>query len=251
MSVKTAVVAGASRGIGRGVAIALSEAGYHVVATGRSIVSADLPVMVQRIACDHRDAAATERVFDEAGAPDVLVNCAWGGYERMSEDGKFTWALPFWEQPLHRWQSMVDGGLRTIFTCSAAAARRMVPRGRGFIVNLSVDSSRYLGNAIYGAVKAATDKFTADMAQELRPHGIAAIALYPGLVRTEAVLEAARAGAFDLSNSESPQFIGRVVAALADDPSLMALSGQALVAAVVARDRGVLDIDGGSPEPMQ
>jgi NAD(P)-dependent dehydrogenase (short-subunit alcohol dehydrogenase family) len=248
---KTAVVTGASRGIGRGVAIALSEAGYRIVATGRTIASADLPVAVQRIACDHRDAAATERAFAEAGVPDVVVNCAWGGYERMSENGKFTWVLPFWEQPPHRWENMIDGGLRTIFTCSVAAARRMIPRGCGLIVNLSVDSSRYLGNAIYGAVKAATDKLTADMAHELRPHGIVAIALYPGLVRTEAVLEAARAGAFDLSNSESPQFIGRVVAALADDPNLMALNGQALVAAVVARDRGVLDIDGKSPEPMR
>jgi NAD(P)-dependent dehydrogenase (short-subunit alcohol dehydrogenase family) len=114
-----------------------------------------------------------------------------------------------------------------------------------------VDSSRYLGNVIYGAVKAAADKLTADMAHELRPHGIAAIALYPGLVRTEAVLVAAKAGAFDLSNSESPQFIGRVVAALDNDPNLMALSGRALVAAAVARDRGVLDIDGKSPEPMR
>jgi NAD(P)-dependent dehydrogenase (short-subunit alcohol dehydrogenase family) len=249
MSAKIAVVTGASRGIGRGVAIALSEAGYRVVATGRSVASADLPAAVQRVACDHRDDAATERVFAETGAPDILVNCAWGGYERMSEDGKFTWMLPFWEQPLHRWKSMVDGGLRTIFTCSAAAGRRMVPRGRGLIVNLSVGNARYLGNAIYGAVKAATDKLTADMAHELKPHGIAAIALYPGLVRTEAVLAAAKQGAFSLDNSESPQFIGRVIAALADDPNLISLSGQALVAAVAARERGVLDIDGKSPEP--
>ncbi len=128
---------------------------------------------------------------------------------------------------------MVDGGLRTIFACSAAAARRMVRRG--LIVNLSVGSARYLGNAIYGAVKAATDKLTADMAHELKPHGIAALALYPGLVRTEAVLEAAKAGAFDLGNSESPAFIGRVIAALADDPGLMARSGQAFAAAAAAR----------------
>jgi len=251
MSVRTAVVTGASRGIGRGVAIALHDAGCRVVATGRSIASADLPAAVHRVVCDHRDDAVTERVFAEAGAIDILVNCAWGGYERMAEDGKFTWVLPFWEQPLHRWESMVDGGLRTIFTCSAAAARRMVPRRRGLIVNLSVNHARYLGNAIYGAVKAATDKLTADMAHELKPYGIAAVALYPGLVRTEAVLAAAKQGAFSLSNSESPQFIGRVVAALAEDPNLLDLSGQALVAAAVARERGVLDIDGKSPEPLR
>src|SRR5689334_14540362 len=192
MGIRTAVVTGASRGIGRGVAIGLDEAGYRVIATGRSIANADLPLAISRVVCDHRDDAATERVFMEIAAPDILVNCAWGGYERMSEDGKFTWTLPFWEQPLHRWESMVGGGVRTIFTCSAAAARRMVPRRQGLIVNLSVGHSRYLGNAIYGAVKAATDKLTADMAHELRPHGIAALALYPGLVRTEAVLEAAK-----------------------------------------------------------
>jgi NAD(P)-dependent dehydrogenase (short-subunit alcohol dehydrogenase family) len=187
----------------------------------------------------------------KAGVPDILVNCAWGGYERMSDNGAFTWSLPFWEQPAHRWESMVDGGLRATFACSAAAARRMVPRRSGLIVNLSVNASGYLGNAIYGAVKAATDKLTSDMAHELKPHDIVALTLYPGLVRTEAVLEAAKAGAFDLSNSESPQFIGRVIAAVADDPNLMALSGKALVAAAVARDRGVLDIDGRSPEPMR
>src|SRR3569832_2095035 len=250
MDKKIAVVTGASRGIGRGVAVALNDAGYRVLATGRGIAGADLPPQIERLVCDHRDDAQTAQVFAHTGAPDVLVNCAWGGYERMSEDGKFTWLLPFWEQPLHRWESMVDGGLRTIFTCSAAAARGMVPRGRGRIVNLSVGNARNLGNAIYGAVKAATDKLTADMAHELKAHGIAAIARYPGLVRTEAVLAAAKQGAFSLDNSESPQFIGRVVAALADDPNLMSRSVKTLVAAAAAREFGVLDIDGKSPEPV-
>jgi NAD(P)-dependent dehydrogenase (short-subunit alcohol dehydrogenase family) len=251
MGTRTAVVTGASRGIGRGVAIALNEAGFRVFATGRGIAAADLPPQVVRIACDHRDDAQTTRAFAQTGAPDVLVNCAWGGYERMSEGGKFTWTAPFWEQPGHRWENMFEGGLRIILTCSATAARLMLPRRRGLIVNLSVDSNRYLGNAIYGAVKVATDKLTADMAHELRPHGIAALTIYPGLVRTESVLAAAKQGVFSLSNSESPQFIGRVVAALADDPNLMTFSGRALVAAAVARERGVLDIDGVSPEPMR
>jgi NAD(P)-dependent dehydrogenase (short-subunit alcohol dehydrogenase family) len=88
------------------------------------------------------------------------------------------------------------------------------------------------------------------MAHELRPHGIAVVSLYPGLVRTESVLAAAAQGAFDLANSESPEFIGRVVAALYADPLLMRRSGQVVVAATAARELGVVDVDGKSPEPL-
>jgi len=95
--------------------------------------------------------------------------------------------------------------------------------------------------------KAATDKMAADMAHELREHGVAAVSLYPGLVRTEAVLAS---GAFDLSNSESPEFIGRAVAALAGDARLVEKSGEALVAATLAREYGFTDVDGGQPEPL-
>jgi NAD(P)-dependent dehydrogenase (short-subunit alcohol dehydrogenase family) len=109
MDSRLAVVTGASRGIGRGVAVALHDAGYRVFATGRSIARADLPQGIRRIVCDHRDDAETARAFAETGAPDILANCAWGGYARMVEDGRFTWTLPFWEQPLHRWESMVAG----------------------------------------------------------------------------------------------------------------------------------------------
>ena len=163
----------------------------------------------------------------------------------------FTWPAPFWEQPLHRWDSMFGGGVRASFVCSAHSARLMIPRKRGLIVNLGFwAAQKYVGNAIYGAAKAATDKLTADIAHELRPHGVFAVTLYPGLVRTEAVLEAARSGVFDLGNSESPQFIGRVIAALAADPNLASRSGKTVVAAAVARELGVLDIDGKSPEPL-
>jgi dehydrogenase/reductase SDR family member 1 len=103
---------------------------------------------------------------------------------------------------------------------------------------------------IYGVSKAATDKMTADMAQELRPHGVTAVSLYPGLVRTEAVLRSAEAGWFDLSNSESPEFIGRVIAALWRDPALLQRSGQVLVAARVASELGVRDVDGTQPAPL-
>jgi NAD(P)-dependent dehydrogenase (short-subunit alcohol dehydrogenase family) len=180
---------------------------------------------------------------------DILVNAAWGGYEHMVEDGRFTWTAPFWEQPLHRWRGMIDQGLRCAFVCSQAAAQLMVPRGAGLIVVLSYwAAQRHLGNTIYGIAQAGADKLAADMAQELRQHGVVALSLYPGLVRTERVLEAAAQGAFSLEGSESPQFVGRVIAALADRPDLARQrSGQAIVAAQLARELGVMDVDGTQP----
>lgn len=251
----TALVTGASRGLGRGTAEALAAAGFQVFATGRTILEADLPDGVRRLPADHRNDAETAAAFDtvarEADGLDLLVNCAWGGYERMVEDGRFTWTAPFWEQPAHRWQSMMDAGVRAAWVCSSFAARLMVPERRGLIVQIGFWSARRrLGNAIYGAAKAATDKLTSDMAEELRPHGVAAICLYPGLVRTEAVMAAAQGGAFDLSNSESPQFLGRILEALMDEGRLMERTGQVLVVAGLARELGVTDIDGRQPEPL-
>ncbi len=251
---RTALVTGASRGVGRGVAIALADAGYRVFATGRTVAGADLPSAVVRLPCDHLDDDQTAAAFAAAtaeGRLDVLVNSAWGGYEGMVEDGAFTWPAPFWEQPMRRWTAMMDAGVRAAFVASAHAARVMTRQRSGLIVNISFWAARKrLGNAIYGAAKAATDKLSADMAEELAPFGVAAVSLYPGLVRTEAVLAAAAQGAFDLAESESPQFIGRVIAALAGDPGLMARSGKALVAAAVAAELGVVDIDGRQPRPL-
>lgn len=251
---QTALVTGASRGVGRGVAIGLATAGFRVFATGRGIEAADLPAGVVRIRCDHlRDdetAGAFARVAQPDGCLGVLVNCAWGGYERMVEDGRFTWPLPFWEQPAHRWTSMMEAGVRAAFVAASHAARIMVPRRRGLIVNISYwAAQKYIGNTIYGIAKAATDKMTADMAHELRPHEVAVVSLYPGLVRTEAVMRAAESGAFDLSNSESPEFIGRVIAALAKDPEIMSRSGKVIVAAQAALEYGVKDVDGKQPAP--
>jgi dehydrogenase/reductase SDR family member 1 len=246
------MVTGASRGVGRGVATALAEAGFQVFATGRSIASANLPAEVHRIACDHLDDAQTKAAFEHlSDGLDVLVNSAWGGYERIIEDGQYTWPLPFWDQPMHRWSSMLDAGVRAAFVASSLAAKLMIPRRQGLIVNISYWAARkHMGNLIYGVSKAATDKMTFDMAHELRPHGVAAISLYPGLVRTEAVLRGAEAGWFDLSNSESPEFIGNVIAALWRDPALLHRSGQVLVAAEVAAGLGVGDLDGKQPAPL-
>jgi NAD(P)-dependent dehydrogenase (short-subunit alcohol dehydrogenase family) len=137
----TALVTGASRGVGRGVAAELAAQGFKVFATGRTIDSADLPVVVERIQCDHtRDtdtAAVFRRVEDAGDVLGVLVNSAWGGYERMVEGDRFTWAAPYWEQQAHRWSSMMDAGVRAAFFASAHAARIMSVRRRGLIVNIS------------------------------------------------------------------------------------------------------------------
>lgn len=240
----TALVTGASRGVGRGVAISLAQEGFRVYATGRTIEAADLPAEVIRIRCDHlkdeETAAAFAQIAGETGSLDLLANCAWGGYERMTEDGRFTWTDPFWEQPAHRWSSMMDAGVRAAFVASSHAARMMVRQRSGLIVNISFHATKeHIGNTIYGVSKAATDKMTADMAHELRPYGVAAISYYPGLVRTEAVMAAAAGGWLDLSNSESPEFAGRVIAALSRDPRLMERSGSIVVGAVVAVELGV------------
>ena len=251
----TAIVTGASRGVGKGVAISLAGSGFQVYATGRSIESSDLPPDIVRVRCDHLRDNDTEalfrRVANESGELDLLVNCAWGGYERMVEDGNFTWTLPFWQQPMHRWTSMIDAGVRASYVASAHAARWMVPKRRGLIVNISFwPAQKYIGNVIYGMAKAATDKLTHDTAVELRPHDVAAISLYPGMVRTEAVLAAARQGWLDISNSESPEFIGLVISALTRDANLMARSGSVLVAAALAAEYGIADLDGKHPPPL-
>jgi len=248
-----ALVTGASRGVGRGIAIALTEMGFTVFATGRTIETADLPSAITRICCDHSKDDDTARAFDavtESGL-DLLVNCAWGGYERMIEEGQFTWSVPFWQQPLHRWHSMMDAGVRAAFIASQYAARIMVPKCNGFIVNISFwPAQKYIGNVIYGVAKAATDKLTHDMAHELKAHRISVVSLYPGLVRTEAVIAAAQQGWINLSNSESPEFIGFVIAALANDAKLLERSGKPLVAAQVALELGITDVDGRRPVPL-
>lgn len=249
---RVALVTGASRGVGRGIATALADAGFVVYATGRTIANANLPSSVVRLPCDHTDddrvAEVFERIDRDRGRLDVLVNNAWGGYERMVDGGRFTWMVPFWEQPLFRWDSMMTAGVRAAFVAGQHAVRMMLRTKTGLIVNISVwAAQKHIGNALYGISKAATDKFTTDAAHELRSHGVSVVSLYPGLVRTEAVLAA---GVFDLSNSESPEFQGRAVAALANDPDVARWSGRLLVTAEVAQHYGFSDIDGRQPRPL-
>src|SRR6266853_441622 len=117
------------------------------------------------------------------------------------------------------------------------------------MVNISFwAAQKHIGNVAYGVSKAATDKMTADMATELKPYGVAVVSLYPGLVRTEKVMESAKW--LDLTNSESPEFIGRAVAALAADPHVLRYTGKVLVAAGLAMEYGFTDIDGKTPRPL-
>ncbi|MBV8479916.1 MAG: SDR family NAD(P)-dependent oxidoreductase [Actinobacteria bacterium] len=256
-----ALVCGGSRGIGRGCAIGLGEAGMTVWVTGRTEEDGRGPVplagSVRSTAaevtaaggrgvprrCDHTDDDAVELLVDEVlaaeGRLDVLVNAVWGGYERFVGVGPLSWG-PFWEQPLGLWDSMHVRGVRAAYVASSLAARAMVARGSGLIVCLSSFAAKQFTPPVaYGVAHAAIDRMVADMARELAGTGVTAVSLHPGLVRTENVL--ANAEYFDLADSESPQFIGRAIAALAADPEIAARNGRALVAAELAAEYGFTD----------
>jgi NAD(P)-dependent dehydrogenase (short-subunit alcohol dehydrogenase family) len=267
---KVALVTGASRGVGKGIAIGLGEAGATVYLTGRTLqegqAAVDLPGTISEAAtavdaaggrgiavrCDHRDDRQVEALFEqiarEQGRLDILVNNVWGGYEHFFDGTEFWKERGFWSMPLSRWDAMFQAGVRAHYIASVLAAPLMIAQGDGLIVNISFFAAQRSDMGVaYGAAKAADDRMAQAMAHELRPHHVAAVSLYPGLVRTEGVLKAA---VFDLSNSESPQFVGRAVAALAADPKRMEKSGQVLVAAALALEYGFTDIDGKQPRPL-
>lgn len=259
---KVALVTGASRGVGKGVVLALAEAGATVYLTGRTLEAgqgvAGLPGTLSQtvreaerlggctipVRVDHRDDTQTESLFEriraDHGRLDVVVNNVWGGYEHFSNGTEFWTEQGFWTVPLARWDSMFAAGVRAHYVCSVLAAVVMVEQRSGLIVTISsyaagVDDA----GVAYGAAKAADDHMVACMAHELRPHNVAAVALHPGLVRTEGVLR--HANFFDLSTSESPQFTGRAVAALAADPDILTRSGQVLSVVELSNEYGFSD----------
>ena len=276
-----AVVTGASRGAGRGIALELGAAGATVYVTGRStreqpaqtygqlLSLSDMQAVpgsiddtadeVTRmggrgiaVRCDHTReeevAALFARVEREAGRIDLLVNNAWGGHE--SFDGVFN--APFWEHPMAHWDSMFDRGLRNHLLASRFGAPLMVRQRRGLIVTTTFwDRDRYLaGNLFYDLAKAAMCRLAFGMAQELRPHGVASLAVSPGWMRTEFVLSGHKTDEAhwherpELARTESPRYLGRAVAALAADPAVLNKSGVVHRVADLASEYGFTDIDG-------
>jgi NAD(P)-dependent dehydrogenase (short-subunit alcohol dehydrogenase family) len=268
---KVALVTGASRGVGKGVALGLGEAGATVYVTGRTVDEGTAAVALGgtidqtadevtqlggkgiAVRCDHtcddEVRAVFERIRSEQNRLDILVNNVWGGYEYFSDGTEFWKEKGFWDMSLSRWDKAFQAGVRAHYVASVFAAPMMIAQQSGLIVNISFFAAqRDDKGVIYGVAKAADDRMAACMAHDLRNEHVAVVSLYPGLVRTEGVMKAAEF--FDMSNSESPQFIGRAVAALAADPEVMRKSGQVLVAAAVAQEYGFSDIDGKQPRPL-
>jgi dehydrogenase/reductase SDR family protein 1 len=260
-----AIVTGASRGVGKGIALGLGEAGATVYVTGRSVDhrANGLPGTIDETArevtalggrgiavrCDHAVDDDVRALFDrvraEAGHVDVLVNNAFA-----VPDGKLV--APFWELPIAHWDTMHAVGLRSHYVASVLCAPMMIGRKNGLIVHVSSFGAKiYAVNVAYGAGKAGVDRMARDMARELRPHGVTAVALWPGIVKTERLqLEPDRLG-FDSTNGESAQFSGRAVAALAADPKRIEKSGKSLVVAELALEYGFTDIDGSQPKSLR
>jgi NAD(P)-dependent dehydrogenase (short-subunit alcohol dehydrogenase family) len=276
-----AVVTGASRGAGRGIAMELGAAGATVYVTGRStraqpadtygqlLALSDMPAVpgsidatadeVTRmggrgiaVRCDHTREEDVKALFAqverEAGRIDLLVNNAWGGHETFT--GVFE--APFWEHPLANWDSMFDRGVRNHLVASRFAAPLMVRAKRGLIVTTTFwDRGRYMkGNLFYDLAKASMTRLAFGMAEELKPHGVASVAVSPGWMRTEFVLAGHKTDEAHwqerpaLAGTESPRYLGRAVAALAGDPQVREKTGEVLRVADLAKAYGFTDIDG-------
>ncbi len=271
LSGRIALVTGASRGIGKGIALSLGEAGATVYITGRTVEEGQnvrsLPGTIQQTAaeiekrggrcvavrCDHRNdgevRAVFERVRAEQGWLDILVNNVWASYESYHDVTDFFNKKPFWETPIAQWDATFAAGVRAHYVASVLAAPMMVARRSGLIVNISYSvAQRDNGGVTESVGKAADDRMAACMAYELKDHHVAVVSLYPGgLVRTEWVMRKAKD--WDLTGSESPEYTGRAVTALAADPNVMAKTGKVLQVAALAREYGFMDIDGTQPDP--
>ncbi len=260
-----AVVTGASRGAGKGIAVALGESGATVYVTGRTRHEGDavLPGTVADTAravteaggrgvavyCDHGDdgqvAQLFERVRDEQGRLDILVNNATALHDALTLTG------PFWEKPLELTE-IWNVGMRSYYTASWYAAPLLLANGRGLVVNTSSFGGRiYMHGPAYGAGKAAVDKMAHDMAVDFRPHNVAAVSIWMGLLLTERTRQVMKAEPEKYAQleetAEHPQFTGRVIDALYRDPGLMERSGKVWIGAELGMEYGVTDVDGRQP----
>jgi NAD(P)-dependent dehydrogenase (short-subunit alcohol dehydrogenase family) len=265
-----AVVTGASRGVGKGIALALGEAGATVYVSGRSeeggtteglpgTVRDTADAVTQRggqgipIRCDHTVDAEVEALFarvqQEHGRLDLLVNNVWGGYEQFDLS---RFGAPFWEQPVRHWSGMFESGVRAHLMAARLAVPLMLADRRGLIFHTTAwDRDKYLGNLYYDIAKAAVNRMAFGMARELQPHHVAIVAVAPGFVGTERVLAAFGGAGRVPANLESPEYIGRAVVALAGDTDVMAKSGRVLTAGQLAAEYGFTDIDGRQWPPFQ
>ncbi|MCC5886246.1 MAG: SDR family NAD(P)-dependent oxidoreductase [Gammaproteobacteria bacterium] len=256
---KIAVVTGASRGIGKGIALALGEQGCTVYVTGRSTGPGERTIDTtarqvteaggegRAIQCDHGVDADIEALFkriaSEVDHIDILVNNvykipdppAWGG--------------GFWDHPISIWDDQVGIGLRAHYVASWHAAALLFKAGPGAaIINVSSPGGQsYHFSSSYGAGKAGLDRLTADMAVELEPKGVAAVVLYPGSVATEFIQDVAKSQEMDLSQSQTPLFVGRSAVALLGATDLMARSGSIQWVEDLAEEFDILDENGKRP----
>ncbi|RKE17611.1 SDR family oxidoreductase [Streptomyces sp. TLI_171] len=273
---RVALVAGGTRGGGRGIAVELGAAGATVYVTGRSSTGGrsdlDRPETVEQTAAlvtaagghgipvrtDHSDPAQVralvERIAaDQDGRLDLLVNSVWGG------DPLTDWEHPLWEQDLDTGLRLLRQAVETHVITSRYALPLLVARGSGLVVEVTDgNTARYRGSFFYDLAKSAVVRLAVAQAAELRPHGVAAVALTPGFLRSEAMLEHFgvteenwRDGAAqdpNFAHSESPAYLGRAVVALAADPDVLAKSGRALATWGLYREYGFTDADGSRPD---
>lgn len=265
MAAKVALVTGASRGAGRGIARGFGELGYTVYVTGRTIAPGDargwdgsvLPGTVSETAaevtaaggkgiavlCDHADDAAVaalfERIAQEQGRLDVLVNNATYIHPQLIEK------KPFWEKDLGA-AGILDVGLRSAYVASWHAARMMVARGSGTIAfGSSFGGSCYMHGPAYGAQKAGIDKFAHDMEHDLRGSGVIAVSIWMGPLVTErsAIARETNPEQYEgfIETAENPEFTAHIIDAISRAPNRDELSGQTLIGAEIAKELGVTD----------
>ncbi len=261
-----AVVTGASRGAGRGIALSLGEAGATVYVTARSRRGVptvpETPRSVEDVAeevsrrggrgiavpCDHTDNAAVKGLFDRVSSDqsrlDVLVCNAWGGYMPYPEHNEW-FVHPFWEQSMDRWDGMFTGGLRSHMATCLYGLPMMVAAKKGLVVLTTFSMGRrYLGNVFYDVCKNGICRMAHCLASELEDLGVAVIALTPGWVLAERMTELTPT---ERSQTESVEYIGRAVVALAADSGVARRSGQTLAVGNLAREYGFTDLDGRRP----